>query len=82
LKLATSIWYTTWAWGVAYQETTLRTKIDRGPGYRGPSKKIWDLLFISATIEASNFKFGIRLGLGDVACGETTFTMKIGRGAG
>jgi len=27
--------------------------------------KIWDLLFISATVESSNFKFGIQLGLGE-----------------
>jgi len=27
--------------------------------------KIWDHLFISATVEASNFKFGIRLWLGE-----------------
>ena len=32
---------------------------------RGVSKKIWDPLFISATVEASNFKFGIQLGLGE-----------------
>ena len=27
--------------------------------------KIWDPLFISATVEASNLKFGIQLGLGE-----------------
>jgi len=32
---------------------------------RGASKNIWDPLFISATVEASNFKFGIQLGLGE-----------------
>jgi len=32
---------------------------------RGASKKIWDPLFISATVEASSFKFGIQLGLGE-----------------
>jgi len=32
---------------------------------RGVSKKIWDSLFISATVEAGNFKFGIQLGLGE-----------------
>ena len=30
----------------------------------GEHVKIWDPLFISATVEASNFKFGIQLGLG------------------
>jgi len=29
---STHLWYTTWAWGVAYQETTFRTKIGRGQG--------------------------------------------------
>jgi len=32
---------------------------------RGASKKIWDPLFISAIVKASNFKFGIQLGLGE-----------------
>jgi len=32
---------------------------------RGASEKLWDPLFISATVEASNFKFGIQLGLGE-----------------
>jgi len=27
--------------------------------------KIWDHQFISATVEANNFKFGIQLGLGN-----------------
>jgi len=31
---------------------------------RGASKKIWDPLLISATVEASNFKFGTQLGFG------------------
>jgi len=39
-------------------------KIGRGPG-RGASKIFWDPLFISATVEASNFKFCIELGLGE-----------------
>jgi len=34
---------------------------------RGASQKIWDPLFIwiSATVEASNFKFGIQVRLGE-----------------
>ena len=32
---------------------------------RGTSKKIWDPLLISTTVEASNFKFGIQLVLGE-----------------
>jgi len=31
----------------------------------GEHVKIWDSLFISATVEASNFKFGIQLGHGE-----------------
>jgi len=65
LKLATSIWYTTWAWGVAYHETTFRYQNWQGSGLGEHPKKIWDLLFISATVEASNFKFGIQVGLGE-----------------
>jgi len=40
----------------------------RGSGlgeYPKNPKKNWDPLFISATVEASNFKFGIQLGLGE-----------------
>jgi len=40
---------------------TFRTKTD-GVWVRGASKKNWDPLFISATIEARNFKFGTQLG--------------------
>jgi len=32
---------------------------------KGASKKIWDPLSISTTVEASNFKFGIQLVLGE-----------------
>ena len=32
----------------------------------GASKEIWDPLFISATTEAINFKFGIQLGFGTI----------------
>ena len=31
----------------------------------GEHVKIWDHQFISATVEANNFKFGIQLGLGN-----------------
>ena len=31
----------------------------------GEHVQIWDPLFISATVEASNFKFGIQLELGE-----------------
>ena len=57
------IWYTTWALGVAYQETVRPKLVGVGP--RGASQKFWDPLLISATIEASNFKFGTQLGFGE-----------------
>jgi len=50
--------------GVAYQETTFRTEIGRGLGYGNIPKNVAPLL-ISATIEASNFKFGAQLGFGE-----------------
>jgi len=34
------------------------TKIGRGPGSGEHLKKIWDPLFISATVEASDLKIG------------------------
>ena len=49
---------------------------------RGEHVKIWDPQFISATVEASNFKFGIQVRLGEAAYQETTFTTKIGRDPG
>ena len=47
--------------GSSLPKTTLRAKIN------GEHVKIWDHLFISATIEARNFEFGIQLGLGEYA---------------
>ena len=41
---------------------------------------MWDPLRISATVEASNFKFGIQLGC--LTYQTTTFRTKIGRGSG
>ena len=45
------------------------------------SKKIWDPLFISATVEASDFKFGTQLGFG-TSLPTTTFRTKIVGGLG
>jgi len=42
--------------------------------------KIWDPLHISATVEASNFKFGTQLGFGTSLL--KTFCTKIGGGLG
>jgi len=48
--------------GVAYQKQLSGPKL-MGV-WLGERVKISDFLFISATVEASNFKFGIQLGLG------------------
>jgi len=58
------IFLTTWELGVACQKTTFRTKIRGGGLGYGSIQKIWDPLHISATVEASNFKFGTQLGFG------------------
>jgi len=42
---------------------------------------MWDPLLISATVEASNFKFGIQLGFGTILP-KTTFRTKIDGGLG
>ena len=49
--------------GCCLPKTTFRTKIGGGWA-RGASKRNWDPLLISATVEASNFKFGTQLGFG------------------
>ena len=36
-----------------------------GVGARGAYHKFWDPLLISATVEASNLKFGTQLGFGE-----------------
>jgi len=55
LKLAVSNLVYNLGLGLSYQKTTFRTKIGSGAWARGASeKKIWDLLFISATVEASD----------------------------
>ena len=63
MKLATSNLVHKFGLGLAYQKTMFQTKIGRVLG-RGASKKNWDPLLISATVEASNFKFGTQLGFG------------------
>jgi len=71
--------YTTLVRCVACQKQRLGPKLE-GAGL-GEHPKIWDPLHISATVEASNFKFGTQLGLG-LAYQKTTFCTKIGRGLG
>ena len=55
--------YTTWVRGVACQQQRLGQKLEGG-AWLGEHPKIWDPLCISATVEASNFKFGTQLALG------------------
>ena len=55
--------YTTWVRGVACQKQRIGPKL-AGVWARGASQKTWDPLLISATVEASNFKFGMQLGFG------------------
>jgi len=54
--------YTTWVRGVACQKQRLGPKLEGAE--LGEHPKIWDPLRISATVEASNFKFGTRIGFG------------------
>jgi len=55
--------FTLLGYGVLLAKNNVRTKIGGGRA-RGASRKNWDLLLISATVEASNFKFGTQIGLG------------------
>jgi len=80
MHMCYQVFYTTWVRSVACQKTTFRTKIGGGLG-KGSIQKIWDLLLILATIEASNLKFGTQLGFG-TSLPKTTFRIKIGRGLG
>jgi len=68
--------YTTWVRGVAYQKQCLGPKLE-GDWARGASKKIWDPLLISATVEASNFKFGTHNLVLGLDYQKTTFWAKI-----
>jgi len=72
--------FTPLGYGVLLERTTFKTKIG-GVWARGTSKKIFDPLLISATVEASNFKFGMQLGFG-TSLPKRTFGTKIGGGLG
>jgi len=71
--------YTTWVGGVACQKQHLGPKLE-GAGL-GQHPKLWDPLCISATVEASNFKFGTQIGFG-TSLPKTTFRTKIAGGLG
>ena len=65
MRMCYKFFYTTWVLSVACQKTnktTFRTKI--GGGGLGEHPKNLGPLHISATVEASNFKFGTQLGFG------------------
>ena len=76
LKPSTSNLVHKFGLGLAYQETAFRSKIG-GVFASGASQKNWNLLLISATIEASNFKFSTQLAFG-TSLPKTTFWTKIG----
>jgi len=57
LKLATSNLVHNFGLRLTYQKTTFKTKIG-GVWAKGASKRIWDPLYIFATVEAGIFKFG------------------------
>jgi len=50
--------------GSSLPKTTFRAKINGSLACVGEHVKIWDPVFISATVEANSFKFGIQVGLG------------------
>ena len=80
LKPATSKMVHKLGFGLAYHKTAFMTKIG-GVLARGASPKNWDLLLISATIEASNFKFGTQTEF-RTSLPKTRFRTKIGGGLG
>ena len=65
LKLATSNLVHNLGLGLAYQKNNVLDQNWLGVFWaRGASKKIWDPLYIFATVKASNFKFGTQVGFG------------------
>jgi len=61
MHIVLKLFYTTWVRGAAYQKQLSGPKL-MGAGIE-ERVKIWDPLFTSATVEGSNFKFGIQVGL-------------------
>jgi len=79
LKLATSNLVYNLGLGNSLPTSNFHGQNWRGSGL-GKHPKNWDPLLIYATVEASNFKFGMQLKFGEYQ--ETTFRTKIGRGLG
>jgi len=71
--------YTTWVRGVACQKQRLGPKLKGGLA-RGASKNLGPSTF-SATVEASNFKFGTQIGV-ETSLPKNNFWTKIGGGSG
>ena len=61
--------------GCCLPKTTFRTKI--GGGWAEEHPKIWDPLRITATVKASNFKFGTQIGFGTIAYQKQRFGPKL-----
>ena len=64
LKLATANFVHNLISGLAYQKTTIWTKIDRVMGQASDMKEIVDSLRIFETVEASNVKFDTQIEYG------------------
>jgi len=71
--------YTTWVRGVACQKQRLGPQFEGGWARKHP--KNLGPLRISATVEASNFKFGTQIGFG-TSLQKTTFRTKISENLG
>ena len=65
--------------GCCLPKTTFMTKIGRGLG-QGSIQKMWDPLRISATVKASNFKFGTQLWFGEYVTITTLVPNLVGAG--
>jgi len=77
LKLATSNLVYNLGLGLSYQKQRLKPKL-AGAWARGASEKIWTPLFISATIEASDWKIGTQHEL-RFTLPNTSFRVKLDR---
>ena len=79
-KLGLGLIDTQIGFGTSLLKTTFRTKISGGLARE--HTKNWYPLRISATVEASNFKFGTQIWFGTIAYQKTTVRTKIGEGLG
>ena len=61
---ATNLFFVPLGYGELLFKNNFRTKL-AGDWAREASQKMWDPLFIFATVEASNFKFGTQVGFSE-----------------